>query len=165
MSEILGTLFKYLVSLLGVAAVVLILYQVFGSNKTQDLVSGITQLQANAQALYNAQSSFTTLTNTVAVSAKLAPTQMIASATTLSNPWGGAVNILVNSGNAAQFDINTVGVPPDACAKMLQSLSSLVTLKVGATLPGTAVTLPVDAGTGATACANASNAMTMTFSH
>lgn len=162
MSEILGTLFKYLLSLLGVAAVVLILYQVMGSNKTQTAVSDIALLQANSQALYNGQSTFTTLTNTVAIAAKLAPSDMISGAT-LINPWGGAVNILVNATNSSQFDINTISVPPEACAKIAVSFGNVVALKIGAALPGAAQALPVDAGSVAAACNNPSNALTFTF--
>lgn len=158
MSEILGTLFKYLVSLLGVAAVVLVLYQVFGSNKTQNAISDITLLQTNTQVLYSAQSSFATLTNAVAINAKLAPSNMISGAT-LTNPWGGLITI---TGNATQFIINSTLVPADACAKMAISLGNVVALKVGAT--GTVVVaLPADAGTVAGQCA-ATNTMIMNFS-
>lgn len=147
MSEILGTLFKYLVSLLGVAAVVLILYQVFGSNKTQNAISDATLLQTNVQALYNGQSTFSTLTNTVAVNGKLAPPGMIIGAATLANAWGGAITVAPNATNT-MFDITEAGVPIDACAKMIAGLSSVVALKVN----GTTVATPVDAGTGVSAC-------------
>lgn len=159
MSEILGTLFKYLLSLLGVAAVVVILYQVFGANKIQDATSELTTLQANAQALYNGQSTFTTLTNTVAINGKLAPTSMI-SGTSLVTPWGGTITIAVNA-TASQFDITEVGIPPDACAKMIVGLASLVALKVNTI----AQTLPLDAGTAVTACNAAANTMIFTFTH
>lgn len=161
MSEILGTLFKYLVALLGVAAVVAILYLVFGNNKTQNAISDLTQLQANAQALYNAQNTFTTLTNTVAVSGKLAPASMVTGATTLQNPWGGAITIAVNGGNAARFDITQAAVPQEACAKMIVGLSTVVALSVNAV----AQTLPLDAGTAVTACNVANNAIIYTFAH
>lgn len=164
MSEILGTLFKYLVSLLGVAAVVLILYQVFGSNKTQNAISDITLLQTNTQALYNAQSTFTGITNTVAVSGKLAPAGMMnGTASTLLNPWGGATTIAVN-GTATKFDITSVGVPQEACAKMAVSIGSVVTLAVNTV----DVTMPVDAGNAVAKCnvaTAAGNTMLFTFSH
>lgn len=161
MSEILGALFKYLVALLGVGAVVLVLYQVFGTNKTQNAISDLTQLQSNAQALYNAQNTFTTLTNTVAVSGKLATTSMIAGTTALQNPWGGAVTINVNSSNSAQFDITEAAVPQDACAKMVSGLSTVVALKVNTV----SQTLPLDAGTAVVACNVISNTIIYTFAH
>ena len=161
MSEILGTLFKYLVALLGVGAVVLILYQVFGTNKTQNAISDLTQLQSNSQALYNGQNTFTTLTNTVAVSGKLATTSMIAGAAALQNPWGGAVTVNVNGGNAAQFDVTEAAVPQEACAKMVSGLSTVVALKVNAV----AQVLPLDAGTAVGACNVAENTIIYTFAH
>lgn len=160
MSEILGTLFKYLVALLGVAAVVLILYQVFGSNKTQTAIADITLLQTNTQALYNAQSTFTTLTSAVAISGKIAPSNMISGAT-LVNPWGGTVLINVDAGNASQFEITEPAVPADSCAKMIVGLSTAVAVKVN----GTAQTLPLDAGTAVTACNVAANTLVFTFAH
>lgn len=159
MSEILGTLFGKLVALLSIAAVVVILYQVFGANKTQNAISDLTQLQVNAQSLYNGQSTFTTLTNTVAITGKLAPAGMI-SGTALLNPWGGAVTVAVNA-VATQFDITETLVPSDACAKMIVGLGAVVGLKVNTV----AQTLPLDAGTAVTACNAANNTLLFTFSH
>lgn len=160
MSEILGTLFKYLVALLGVGAVVLVLYQVFGLNKTQNALSDLTQLHTQVQGLYNAQNTFTSVTNAVAVSGKLAPTSMI-SGSALVNPWGGAVTLNVNAGNPAQFDVSETLVPQDACPKMLTSMSAVVGVKVN----GTAATLPLDAGAAVTACDAAQNTLLYTFAH
>ncbi len=160
MSEILGTLFKYLVALLGVAAVVMVLYQVFGANKTQNAISDLTLLQTNVQSLYNGQNTFTTITNTVAIDGKLAPASMI-SGTSLVNPWGGTVTINVNAGNSSQFDITETAIPQDACAKLINSLTSVVGLKVN----GTAQTLPLDAGTAVSACNAAANTLILTFAH
>lgn len=160
MSEILGTLFKYLVALLGVAAVVLILYQVFGANKTQTAISDITLLQTNTQALYNAQSTFTSVSDAVAIGGKLAPSDMI-SGSALVNPWGGTVTIAVNA-NPAQFDITETAVPADSCAKMIVGLGSMVGLKVN----GTAQALPLDAGTAVTACNQpTNNTLIFSFAH
>jgi hypothetical protein len=161
MSEILGTLFKYLVALLGVAAVVLILYSVFGANKTMTALSDVTQLETNAKALYTSQSTFTTLTPAVAISAKLAPSDMISGAN-LQNPWGGAVNIAVDAGNASEFDITENSVPADACAKIIAGVNGMA---VGVTTNGTAQTMPIDAGTAATACNNATNTLVLIFGH
>jgi hypothetical protein len=157
-SEILGALFKYLVALLGVVAVVAILYSVFGSNKTQNAISDMTQMQTNIQGLYNNQSNFTSLTNTVAINGKLAPDTMI-SGTSLVNPWGGTVTVAVNSGNAARFDVTHTQVPRDACAKMITGLPAIVGLSVNAT----AATLPLDAGAAVTACNAATNTLVFTF--
>lgn len=162
MSEILGTLFKYLVSLLGIGAVVFVLYQVFGNNKTQTAITDITYVSTATQALYNGQPTFTTLTNTVAINGKLATPTMI-SGNTLVNPWGGATTIKVNANNASRFDIDTAAVPSEACAKMMTAIPSVVGLKVN----GADQVLPVDAGAAVASCnvtAAAGNSLSFTFS-
>lgn len=164
MSEILGTLFKYLVSLLGVAAVVLVLYQVFGANKTQNAISDITLLQTNTQALYNAQSTFASITNTVAINGKLAPAGMLtAVAGALANPWGGSVTIAPNT-TLARFDITEPAVPQEACAKMAVAIGSVVGLKIN----GLDQVLPLEPGLAVNACnvaAAAGNTLIYTFAH
>lgn len=159
MKEILGTIFSYLLGLLGVVAVVGFVYTAFGSNKIQTAITDLTQLATNAQALYASQSSFTTLTNTVAINGALAPTDMISSSS-LTNPWGGTVTVAVDS-SASQFTITETLVPVAACAKFVSSLPSIVGLKIN----GTAQPLPMDAGTAVTNCATATNTMIFTFGH
>ncbi len=162
MGEIFGTLFGKIIALLGLVVVVGVLYLAFASDKTTKATSDITLLSTNAQSLYNAQSTFTSLTNTVAVSGKLAPTNMITGAATLTNPWGGVVTINVNAGNSSQFDITETLIPADACSKMLTTLSNLVALKVNAA----AVALPIDAGAATVACNSPlSNTLILTFTH
>jgi len=162
MGEIFGTLFGKIIALLGLVVVVGVLYMAFASDKTTKATSDITLLSTNAQGLYNSQATFTTLTNTVAVSGQLAPDTMISGASTLTNPWGGAVTINVNSGNAAQFDITETLVPAGACSKILTTLSNLVALRVN----GTAVTLPIDAGTATVRCNSPlANTLILTFTH
>jgi hypothetical protein len=160
MSEILGTLFKYLMGLLAIGSVVVILYVVFGSNKTSTAISDITQLRANTVALYNTQSAFTSLSSAVAINGKLAPPDMIAG-TALVNPWGGTVTIAVNAGNAAQFDVTEPAVPADACAKMIVGMSNALAVTVNTV----AQTLPVEAGAAVTACNAAANTLIFTFGH
>lgn len=160
MSEILGTLFGKVVALLSLAAVVAVLYMVFGANKTQNTLTDAVQLQANARSHYAGQSTFTSLTNAVAIGGKLAPISMV-SGTALINPFGGAVTIAVNAGNASQFDITEAGLPADACAKVVVGLPGLVALKVNAA----AQVLPLDAGGAVTACNAASNTIVGTFTH
>ncbi|HEY0843437.1 type 4 pilus major pilin [Methylotenera sp.] len=162
MGEIFGTLFGKIIALLGLVVVVGVLYLAFASDKTTKATSDITLLATNAQALYNAQATFTSLTNTVAVSGQLAPKTMISGASTLTNPWGGSVTINVNAGNAAQFDITDTTIPAEACSKMLTTLSNLVALKVN----GTAVTLPIDAGAATVSCNSPlANTLILTFAH
>jgi PilS N terminal len=160
MRDILGTIFAYLLGLLGIVVVVGMVYTAFGSNKTQTAITDLTQLATNTQSLYAGQSSFTTATNTVAINGKLAPSDMI-SGSALTNPWGGTVTLNVNAGTASTFDVTETLVPSDACAKLISSFSSLVGLKIN----GTAQSLPMDAGTATTNCATAPNTMIFTFGH
>lgn len=158
MSEILGAMFKYLVAIIGVAAVVGTVYIVFGSNRAQAALSDLSQLQSNTQALYSGQPSFASVTNAVAIAANLAPSSMISGAA-LVNPWSGAVTINVNAANASNFDITEAAVPADACAKLIVSTPTAVGLKVN----GVAAALPVDAGVATVACNTAANTLIFTF--
>jgi hypothetical protein len=161
MSEILGALFKYVAMVLGVGAVMMVLYNAFGQNKVGSAISDLTQLEGNIQSLYTGSTPFTTLTTAVAVSGKLAPASMI-SGTNLSNPWGGSPTVAVNAGNSAQYDVTEPNVPPDACAKFIGAFSSAV---VGLKVNGTAQTLPLDPGNAVTACNLTANTMIFTFGH
>jgi hypothetical protein len=159
MSEILGTLFKYLLSLLGVGAVVTVLYAGFGSNKTQTFISDLTLLQSNITGLYQgAPAGFASLTNAVAISGKLAPSDMIAG-NALTTPWTGGVATV--AGTATQFTITATEVPADACAKAAVAFPTAAAIGVGAA-GSTAVVLPVDPGVVAGQCA-ATNTMVFTF--
>ena len=156
MDEIMGSWFKYLVRLLGVAAVVIILVSIFHKNKASTEVSNITQLATSISNTYTGQTAFTGL-NT-AIAAKLAPTSMV-TGTTLMNQWGGAVTVAVDA-NPSQFDIVENGVPSDGCVDMANKATNYVTLTLnGATYNATN---PLDAGTAVTAC-NAAATQTITY--
>lgn len=158
MSEILGTLFKYIAALLGVAVVAGIVYSVFAENKTASAISDTGILQANVTSLYNSQSNFTSLTTARAASGELAPRTMIVGAG-LQNPWGGAVTVAVNPGNAARWDMTHPAVPPKECSKMATTLNTTVALSIN----GNAQTLPLDAGAAIGACNGAANTLVLTF--
>jgi len=157
MSEILGTLFKYLAQIMGVGAILGIAYVAFGSNKSSNAITDLNQLTTSVQALYASQNSFASLTSTVAVNGKLAPQRMI-SGTSLVNPWNGANTIAADT-NPTLFDVTMAGVPADGCNKLATS-----TTPVALTINAAAVTLPVDAGAAVTACSSAtSNTLVFTF--
>ncbi|ART61497.1 hypothetical protein CBP36_21255 (plasmid) [Acidovorax carolinensis] len=161
MSEILGALFKNLVALIGVAAVALILYSVFGASKTSSALNDLTQLQTNTQALYSTQSSFTSLTNDVVVKGGLAPTGMV-NGTNLVNPWSGTVTVKVNATDSTRFDVTHTKVPAEACAKMATNTPAIVQISVN----GTNKPLPIDAGVAVSSCNDpTNNTMIFTFGH
>lgn len=163
MSEILGVLFKYLLALLAITAVVVVLYEALSSNKTSTAVSDITTLQANVNQLYAGTAptdiASNDITTTIAGS-NVAPSDMISSSTALQNPWGGAGSVTVQtvaptSSAGPQATIQLSSVPNDACAKMVGTLMpSMVSISVNGTV-GTQGTSGA-AATAEAACTQAS---------
>jgi hypothetical protein len=158
MSEIVGAMFKYMMVLLGLGAVVATFWSSMGMDKTSRALSAQTELSANVLDVYSAQSNFSSLSNTVMVNAKKVPETMV-SGTSIKNPWGGDVTLAVNGGNTGRFDITQTLVPSDACVKMATANSRIVAL----TINGASQTLPVDAGNAAAACAAATNTLVTTI--
>jgi len=161
MSEILGTLFKYLMVILGAVAVVALFYMTLGQDKTHKAISSITQLQANTQGLFSTHTSFTDLSSAVAITAGLAPPDMI-SGTALINPWGGAVTISVNPSVSSRFDITTTNIPDDACSKLASILGAAGSSATNLAVNGTGLTLPVNVAAVVTACNATTNSITIT---
>lgn len=161
MSEILGTLFKYLVAILGVAAVVLICHRVFGANKVQNTIAQVTQTTSHIQTLYNAQNNFTSLTNAVVIAGKLAPSDMV-SGTNLVNPWNGSVTFAVDS-NTAQYKMTQSGVPNEACAKLATGIPGAISVQINGGTVYNSATNPVEAGAATTACSSDGDSNTLAF--
>lgn len=159
MSEILGTLFKYLMALLGVAVVGGILYMALHKNKGTTEAGNLLQLSTNITSTYSGQSDFTGLTT--GVCAKLAPPGMSPDGATLVNQWGGAVTCAVDA-NPAQFDVVENGVISDGCVDLVTHLKSYVSVTLGGTTYDAAN--PLDAGTATTQCNSAATqAITLVF--
>jgi type II secretory pathway pseudopilin PulG len=161
MSEILGTLFKYLMVILGAVAVVALFYMTLGQDKTHKAVSSITQLQANTQALFSTQTSFSGLSSAVAITGGLAPSDMI-SGSDLINPWGGAVTIAVNPSVSSRFDITTTNIPDDSCSKLASILGAAGSSATALAVNGTALSLPVSVAAVVAACNSTTNSITIT---
>lgn len=160
MSEILGTLFKYLMAILAVGAVVAITLSVSKGNKTSNAITDISQLATNVQVAYNQTSTFTTITPAAAVNGKMAPDDLISGAT-LVDPWGGTDTLAVNATIATEFDFGLPAVPQGECTKLATSIKA-VALKIGTAVQ----TFPLDPAAVAAACsASTPIAMTFTFGH
>lgn len=159
MSEILGTLFKYLVALLAVSAVMLILYQALGSSKASGAISDLAQTAANIQGMYAGQNNFTSLGTVISQNPKsvVASSMIAQDGSTLTNPWGGAV-IIKPDANSAMFDIGIDQVPDKACISIANSLAYL-----NVTINGTTLNAPADAGAVAAACTATTNTMNFVF--
>ncbi|TKC90136.1 hypothetical protein FAZ69_08270 [Trinickia terrae] len=157
MDEIMGSWFKYLVRLLGIASVVIILVAIFHKNKAETEVANLTQLATNIANTYTGQTAFSSITT--AIAAQLAPSNMVTGAT-LINQWGGTVTVAVNAANPSQFNIVENSVPSDGCVDMANKATNYVTM----TLNGTTYsqTSPLDAGTAVTAC-NSATTQTITY--
>ncbi|MGE4482977.1 type 4 pilus major pilin [Acidocella sp.] len=151
MSEILGTLFKYLLGLLAIVAVVVVLYEALSSNKVSTAAADVTTLQSNVAQLYGGTASTASLSDTVVISAKAAPNSMV-SGNTLLDPWAGAVTVQPDA-NPGEFDIILAGIPQAACNKLATAVSSYKSISIN----GTADTSPVDPGTVATQCTSGGN--------
>lgn len=163
MSEILGTLFKYLAMALGVAAVMLILYSVMGSNKTSQAVSDLSQLSASIQSVYAGQSSFNGLDTAVSGAPKtFFPSSMGDTYSAMVDPWGNGVTV---TGNNSQFSValsnSGGGVPDKACVTLATSLSYL-----NVQINGKTEIAPVSASNIVADCNNSDhNTMSFTFGH
>lgn len=156
MSEILGSLFKYLVALIAIAAVVVILHEVFGTNKVSTATQEVTTLQSNINQLYSGYANTTSISNTVAINSGAAPNDMN-SGGTLIDPWGGDVTITGNAGGTDTVSIPQV--PQKACTKLVKSISAFVSVSIN----GSSDSAPVDPATVATQCTSGSNKIAFTF--
>jgi hypothetical protein len=159
MSEMLGTFFKYLFALLGVAAVLAVLSQVVASNKDGLFVSQLTQAVGNIQQLYAGQSTFSGIVLVNLEYAQAFPVGMLNASGAPINPWGGTVTVAADA-NSTSFDITTDNVPQPDCARLLTSITTFQSVTVNS---GTAVQAPADAGTLAAQCNAATNTVTFAF--
>lgn len=160
MSEVLGALFKYALQALGIAAVVIVLYAALSTNKAQNTISQTTQLQANIQSLYAGSGNFSSLTNEVAVMAKLSPSDMVKN-NALTNAWNGTPTV-GHDATTGGFFISQPALPNDACAKVATGISSYLSVQInGGTSYGP--TTPLAEGTAALECSDDSNTVRFVF--
>ena len=160
MGEILGALFRYLVMLIGIAAVVFVLYRTMSSSSVSNEITNVTTLESNLASFYTSSPTTTgtsTITDAVAVNSGAAPSSMV-SGNTLVNQWNKAVTV---SGDA-NYDIiiQEDGVPQSACAKMVTAVANFFSVSIN----GTSLNAPVDPGSATTACqAGNNNTLIFTF--
>ncbi|OYV28270.1 MAG: hypothetical protein B7Z81_15905 [Acidocella sp. 20-61-6] len=160
MSEILGVLFKFMLALLGIAGVVVLLYEAMSGSSVGTEIANLTTLQGNLAQLYTGSTTTTgtsSISDAVAVSADAAPSSMV-SGNNLVNQWNKAVTV---SGDAqGDIIIAETGLPRGACAKMVTAVPSYNSVSIN----GTSLTAPVDPGTATSACqAGDNNTLTFTF--
>lgn len=156
MRDVIGSLWGILIGVLLLGAVITVGYKALQNNKASNAISGISQLTAGVESLYNGQGTYASLTNTVALNAGLVPQDMNVGGV-IQDPWAGAVTLAPDA-TPSMFDITLASVPAAACASMATTVKG-----VAVTLPtGGKQNMPVDAGTAATDCA-AGGSVTFVF--
>lgn len=166
MSEILGTLFKYLLALLAITAVVAILYEALSSNKVSTAAAQITTLQANINQLYAGTSAGPSgLTTSMLTNANEIPSGMPVSSGTVNNSWGGTVVIGQDKGTnlTGDADITYTLVPQEACNKLALALlpsMTQITINSAAAIAAGDTNAVSDV---TTACTSGTNTMIFTF--
>jgi ABC-type glycerol-3-phosphate transport system permease component len=149
MSDMLGTFFKYLFGVLGISGLVLVWTQTSVRTKEVNFATQVTQLVGSVRQYYGGQTNFTSLTNTLLVTAQAVPAGLL-NGTAIQNPWGGAVTFAVNA-NATMFNVTTTTVPLASCARVANAINSYASLTINAVV-FTPTTAAVDAGAVAAAC-------------
>jgi hypothetical protein len=159
MSEMLGTLFKYLMAALALVGVIFIVTRAFSSDRTTTAAAQVSQIATSVRQLYSGYGSanFTTLSNTVAINGGTIPAEMLNGDTkTINGPWAGS--IVTVGGSATQFNLQYTNIAGTDCAKFVRGVQFLT-----ASVNGTTITFPADGGTIASAC-NVYSLNTVNFS-
>lgn len=118
-----------LLLVLGVLAILLVAAfvvfpQVRDRNQANAEVTNLTTTKAGINNLYASKGGvYTGLTNTVAINARVYPTSMTASGSSLSS-WGGAVTTAVDGSNPRRFTITYADVPQGVCLGLVSGAAS-----------------------------------------
>lgn len=120
-----------LLLVLGVLAVLLVAAfivfpQVRDRNQANAEVTNLTTTKAGISNLYASKGGvYTGLTNAVAINARVYPTSMTASGSSLSS-WGGAVTteVVPGAGNERRFRITYAAVPQGVCLGLVSGAAT-----------------------------------------
>jgi type II secretory pathway pseudopilin PulG len=127
-------------------------------------------LRAGIKNLYGGQSTYTGLTQVVAVNARIVPDSMVTTgATTITNSFGGNVTIApanLGAGTNNGFTITYPNVPGAVCSKLASTGGTgFDAVSIGGTVVKTFGTNTMNIATVATQCAtDTGNGLTMVFS-
>lgn len=148
-----------------VVAAFIVYPKVQASQRAQAESNNIATIQAGVKALYTSASSFTGLTNTVAVQAKIFPDNMLSGSGTAAKPInafkGNVTLVAANTGPSSaagsSFTITYDNVPAAECVKIATAAAgNFYTTKIGSrTVKAADGTLDVAAT--ASACSNATS--------
>ncbi len=155
-----------------IAVGVMMFYQQANTSRnTQNAVIQVGAIQQAIRSLYGGQPNYTGLANSILVSTKALPANMVSGTDVIRNAFSAAVTVApADSGGGADsgFSVTFEGIPQDACTKMAaQDLGrGLYSETVGGTTrtAGSGTPPPFDPASAATACATAVNTITWIFS-
>ena len=153
------------IGLIVLAGLGYLVYKSESGNKQTALTEQLNVMAQGIRTTYHGQSSFTGLSNTVAINAGDVPTTLITSKSsgTLTNPWNGTVTIAPDS-TTTEFDITYTQVPQDICLNTLTGGAvAIKAVKTGSTsiLPGPNGAITV--ANAQSACSSSSNSVTFVF--
>jgi len=155
-----------------VVAAFIVYPKVQASQRAQAESNNIATIQAGVKALYTSASSFTGLTNTVAVQAKIFPDNMLSgsgsSATPINAFKGNVVVASANTGPSAatgsSFTITYSNVPAAECTKIITAAAgNFYTAGVGTAGNVKAAGEVLDVAKTATQCQSGGNSNTLIF--
>ena len=172
MSEILGVLFKYLLALLGIAAVVAILYEALGSSSVSDAASDVAQMQANVYSLYQGTGDATQFDSSTGTPANLIASGIIPSGMiqngSIVDPFGQTISgAVTTTGNGSPvLAITFPAVPVKACTKLIMAaVQAGASATVGGTTlyPGAATAVTAAPACGTATATNGNVPITFNF--
>jgi hypothetical protein len=152
------------IAYLGVAAIIILgaialLSSAFSGANTNRTATEVSTIRTGVKKLYmGQQASFSGITTTVLIAAKVFPSSLNISGTTaVYNPWGGAVTVTASADNMS-FILSYAKVPQDVCINTVSSSGDWNTVAVGTT----SMTPPISPATATTACSGTTNTITWT---
>ena len=149
-----------------VVAAFIVYPKVQASQRAQAESNNIATIQAGVKALYTSASSFTGLTNTVAVQAKIFPDNMLSGTGNTAKPinaFKGAVTLAAaatgpSTAAGSSFTIRYENVPAAECVKIITAAAgNFYTAGVGIAGNVKAAGEMLNVAAAATACSNATN--------
>ena len=135
-TKIIAILIGVLVTIIGLAFLGGYASSVFSGTKVAQASAELSSVIENVQGLYASQTSFSGLTNTVAIQGGVYPSNMATiSSTSATDPWGGNVDVEYVSATPTEFTVEFDNIPSDSCTKIGLSYNSsnLVSLTINGT--------------------------------
>jgi hypothetical protein len=141
-------------------------FKLVGDAKAEALSSGHRQIVDTLRSSYRNAASFAGLSNTQAVTLKVAPKTWMSGASAIANNMGGTVTITpatINSSNDG-FQVAHALLNEHNCNNFVNAIfPDAVTITVGSTQVKASNTSNITVATLGTACSNASNTVTAVY--